>query len=77
MRNLFINLIRHFVVLAFVVTSPLALGDWKILEKSNPEGPGSVVDVLNLRKPIIKKRTVHKKSGCEQGSGLIGLSEFI
>ena len=54
MRNLFINLIRHFAVLAFVVTSPLALGDWKILEKSNPEGPGSVVDVLNLGKPIAR-----------------------
>ena len=45
------------VVLALVVTDPLAKADWKIVEKANPLGPGSAVDVLQDGKPVA--RLVH------------------
>ena len=42
------------VALAFVVTAPLAKADWKIVEKANPLGPGSAVDVLQDGKPVAR-----------------------
>ena len=42
------------VVLAFVITAPLAKADWKIVDKANPLGPGSAVDVLQGGKPVAR-----------------------
>ena len=55
-----ISLTPMAVVLAFVVTAPLTKADWKIVEKANPLGPGSAVDVLQDGKPVA--RLVHGES---------------
>ena len=43
--------------MAFAVAVPLANAEWKVIEKKNPLGPGSAVDVLQDGKPIA--RLVH------------------
>lgn len=45
------------VALAFLAIAPLAKADWKVVEKTNPLGPGSAVDVLQDGKPVA--RLVH------------------
>ena len=57
MKIIQFNLKNLLVVMACVVLVPLVKADWKIVEKSNPLGPGSAVDVLQNGKPVA--RLVH------------------
>ncbi len=45
------------VALAFLTATPLAKAEWNVVEKANPLGPGSAVDVLQNGKPVA--RLVH------------------
>lgn len=52
------NLVANLVaVLTFILISPSSEAGWEIVERSNPLGPGSAVDVLQDGKPIA--RLVH------------------
>ena len=57
MKIIQFNLKNLLVVMACVVLVPLVKADWKIVEKANPLGPGSAVDVLQNGKPVA--RLVH------------------
>ncbi|MDE2642699.1 MAG: PmoA family protein [Verrucomicrobiota bacterium] len=56
-RIRFNSLANLVVGLAFVTAVPLAKGDWRVVEQSNPLGPGKAVDVLQDGKAVA--RLVH------------------
>ena len=53
----FNSLTKLITGLAFVATVSLARADWKVVEHSNPLGPGKAVDVLHDGKSVA--RLVH------------------
>ena len=58
MTRIRFNSLANLVVgLVFVTAAPLAKGKWRVVEHSNPLGPGMVVDVLQDGKAVA--RLVH------------------
>ncbi|MBC8245453.1 MAG: PmoA family protein [Verrucomicrobia bacterium] len=58
MTRIQINCVTRLLAgLAFVVAAPLAKGDWRVVEHTNPLGPGKAVDVLQDGKALA--RLVH------------------
>ncbi|MEC9332307.1 MAG: DUF6807 family protein [Verrucomicrobiota bacterium] len=54
MKYLSMNVFKHFIILSFVLSSSYLRADWEIIEKSNPQGPGKAVDVINAGKNMAR-----------------------
>ena len=54
MKYLSMNVLKHFLILALVFSSPFIRADWEVNEKANPEGPGQVVDLLSAGKKVAR-----------------------
>ena len=54
MKYLSMNVFKHFIILSFVLSSSYLRADWEIIEKSNPQGPGKAVDVINAGKNVAR-----------------------